>query len=62
MSICDAKSGAINWASTMPLMMVFATAAPHMAPSRLVMAARMIACRGVSTRVPTTVAMALAVS
>ena len=39
-----------------------ATAVPQKAPTRLVNAASMIACRGVSTRVETTVAMALAAS
>ena len=42
--------------------MVLATAVPQKAPTRLVSAARRIACRGVSTRVETTVAMALAAS
>ncbi len=42
--------------------MVLATAVPHSAPIRLVVAARATACRGVSTLVATTVAMELAVS
>ena len=42
--------------------MVLATAVPQKAPIRLVQAASMIAWRGVSTRVETTVAMALAAS
>ena len=42
--------------------MVLATAVPHSAPSRLVIAASTTACRGVSTLVETTVAIELAVS
>src|SRR6266850_7192659 len=49
-------------ASTKPEEMVLATAVPHIAPSRLVTAARTTACRGVRTLVETTVAIELAVS
>ena len=49
-------------ASTSPLEKVLATASPKKASNRFVIAARMMASRGVSTFVPTTVAMALAVS
>jgi len=48
--------------STRPEEMVLATAVPHMAPRRLVQAARRTAWRGVRTLVETTVAMELAVS
>src|SRR5215213_4035927 len=54
---CDATFG-----STSPDAIVDATAVPHMAPIRLVQAAITTACRGVSTRVATTVAIELAVS
>jgi hypothetical protein len=47
-----------NFASTNPDEIVFATARPKNAPNKFVTAASMIACRGVSTFVPTTVAMA----
>ena len=49
-------------ASTRPLEMVLATPTPMNAPTRLKKAASAMACRGVSTRVDTTVAMALAAS
>src|SRR3984893_4577952 len=49
-------------ASTSPLPTVAATAPPRSAPVRLKNAAMAIACRGVSTLVETTVAMALAAS
>jgi hypothetical protein len=42
--------------------MVLATARPKKEPIGLVTAASMMACRGVKTLVPTTVAMLLAVS
>jgi len=49
--------------STNPLPMVVATAVPmRCAPNRFQKAAQTIACRGVSTLVETTVAMALALS
>ena len=48
--------------STKPLPMVEATAPPRSAPVRLKTVAIAIACRGVSTLVETTVAMALAAS
>ena len=48
--------------STSPLEMVLATARPKKAPSRFVQAASTMAWRGVSTFVPTTVAMEFAVS
>ena len=48
--------------STKPLPMVEATAPPSSAPVRLKNAAMAMACRGVSTLVETTVAMALAAS
>ncbi len=51
-----------NRVSTSPLPMVAATAVPMLAPMRLKTAAMMIACRAVSTRVETTVAIALAAS
>ena len=51
-----------NAESTSPAEMVFATAVPYIAPTRFVTAARMIAMRGVSTFVETTVAIELAVS
>ncbi len=51
-----------NRASTSPEEMVLATASPKKAPNRFVHAASMMAWRGVSTLVPITVAMALAVS
>src|SRR6187551_2054474 len=49
-------------ASTMPPLMVFATAVPASAPTRLKKAASQIAWRGVRTLVETTVAIALAAS
>src|ERR1017187_2642877 len=49
-------------ASTRPEAIVAATAVPKNAPMRLVTAASITACRGVSTLVETTVAMELAVS
>ena len=63
-SISEEAAGGMNWpvVSTRPEAMVWATAAPVIAPSRLVTVASMMAWRGVSTLVPTTVAMALAVS
>ena len=51
-----------TFVSTMPLPMVDATAVPMSAPVRLKNAAIAIACRGVSTFVETTVAMAFAAS
>src|SRR5688572_4957986 len=51
-----------NCESTKPDDTVFATAWPTSAPIRLVIAASMIACRGVSTFVDTTVAIEFAVS
>src|SRR5438552_2248003 len=45
--------------SIRPEEMVLATAVPHMAPSRLVAAARTTAWRGVNTLVETTVAIEL---
>ena len=51
-----------NRAAYSPLEKILATASPKKAPNRFVIAARMMASRGVSTFVPTTVAMALAVS
>ncbi len=48
--------------STRPLPIVAATAVPHKAPIRLHTAARHTACRGLRTRVETTVAMAFAAS
>src|SRR5690606_3787088 len=48
--------------STSPEAMVLATAVPMNAPIRFVVAARMIACPGVSTLVATTVAIEFAVS
>src|SRR6476659_2659432 len=54
---CEATRG-----STSPDAIVDATAVPHSAPTRLVNAAITTACRGVSTRVPTMVAIELAVS
>src|SRR5881275_1170940 len=48
--------------STKPFPMVEATAPPKRAPVKLKIAAITIACRGVSTLVETTVAMALAAS
>ena len=62
MSICEAKPAGTRLESTRPEAIVLATAAPTIAPSRFVMVARMMAWRGVKTLVPTTVAMALAVS
>jgi hypothetical protein len=52
----------ITSGSTIPLPMVDATAVPMSAPVRLKNAARVIAWRGVSTFVDTTVAIALAAS
>src|ERR1043166_8677797 len=43
--------------STSPEVMVLATAVPHIAPSKLVIAASRTACRGVRTLVETTVAI-----
>src|SRR3954469_20132430 len=54
---CEAMRG-----STRPEAIVVATAVPHMAPTRFVQAAMTTACRGVRTRVATTVAIELAVS
>ena len=51
-----------KWASTSPLPIVVATAVPINAPKRFVEAASRMACRGVRTLVPTTVAIELAVS
>ena len=51
-----------NLASMRPEEMVFATAVPRNAPNRLKNAASMIAWRGVSTLVETTVAIAFAAS
>ena len=51
-----------TFVSTSPLPMVEATAPPASAPVRLKKAAMIIACRGVSTFVETTVAIALAAS
>src|SRR6476661_4550785 len=48
--------------SISPEAIVVATAVPHRAPIRFVQAAMTTACRGVSTRVATTVAIELAVS
>src|SRR5688572_20567263 len=48
--------------SSRPEEIVFATAVPHMAPTRLVDAANIIAARGVKTFVETTVAIEFAVS
>ena len=48
--------------STKPFPMVEATAPPKSAPVKLKIAAITMACRGVSTFVETTVAMALAAS
>ena len=45
-----------------PEAMVDATAVPHIAPTKFVDATMTTACRGVSTRVATTVAIELAVS
>ena len=50
------------WVSTRPLPIVVATAVPVRAPSRLKPAAQVMAQRGDSTLVETTVAMAFAVS
>lgn len=55
-------SGETNCESTKPDETVLATAWPASAPIRLVMAARTMAWRGVSTLVPTMVAIELAVS
>src|SRR5665213_1418298 len=52
----------MKWASTNPAPIVLATATPDNAPMKLVTAPITTACRGVNTRVPTTVAMALAAS
>ena len=52
----------MNCCSTSPDEIVFATARPKNAPNRFVTAASRMAWRGVRTFVPTTVAMALAVS
>ena len=49
-------------ASTSPEEIVLATAVPHSAPIRFVLAASTTAWRGVRTLVETTVAMELAVS
>src|SRR6478735_578678 len=49
-------------ALTMPVEIVFATAVPAKAPARFITAARITAWPGVSTFVPTTVAIELAVS
>ena len=54
--------GEMNCASTSPEETVFATAWPASAPIRLVIAAIAMACRGVITFVPTTVAIEFAVS
>src|SRR6188472_797905 len=54
---CEAILG-----STSPEAIVDATVVPHNAPIRFVVAAITTACRGVSTRVATTVAIELAVS
>ena len=51
-----------TFVSTNPLPIVVATAPPSRAPVRLKNAAMAIACRGVSTLVETTVAMAFAAS
>ena len=61
--MADTRTACVtNLASTNPLEMVLATARPKKAPKRLVTAASMMACRAVRTFVPTTVAMAFAVS
>ncbi len=52
----------MNWESIKSAPIVVATATPHRAPRKLVIAPRVTAWRGVRTRVPTTVAMALAAS
>ena len=52
----------MTFVSTIPFPMVDATAVPIRAPVRLKNAASAIACRGVSTLVETTVAIALAAS
>ena len=51
-----------TFVSTRPLPMVAATAVPESAPTMFQHAAQIIAWRGVSTLVETTVAMALALS
>src|ERR1044071_7679546 len=51
-----------SFVSTSPEVIVLATAVPHIAPSRFVVAASNTACRGVRTFVETTVAIELAVS
>ena len=60
--ISNCGPASITCVSIRPEAMVLATAVPHSAPIRLVIAASITACPGVSTLVATTVAMELAVS
>src|SRR6267378_3178741 len=56
------RSWVTTFASTMPFPTVLATATPESAPTRFRLPAISTACKGVSTRVATTVAIALAAS